>query len=83
MYFASFNQCYYLCLHGRAGKSSWPELVGKNGDFAKKVVEKENPCVRAEILTPDITGITWDFKCSRVRISVDEDYTVLSVPVIG
>ncbi|XAR57370.1 hypothetical protein NMG60_11025490 [Bertholletia excelsa] len=65
------------------GKSSWPELVGKNGDFAKKVVEKENPHVRAEIITPDVVAITADFSCGRVRVFVDKKYNVRSVPVIG
>ncbi|XAR57366.1 hypothetical protein NMG60_11025486 [Bertholletia excelsa] len=65
------------------GKSSWPELVGKNGDFAKKVVEKENSHVRAEIITPDVVAITPDFSCGRVRVFVDEKYNVRRVPVIG
>ncbi|XAR57373.1 hypothetical protein NMG60_11025493 [Bertholletia excelsa] len=49
------------------GKNAWPELVGKNGDYAKKVVEKENPHVNAIVL-PEGSPVPLDFRCDRVYI---------------
>ncbi|XAR57368.1 hypothetical protein NMG60_11025488 [Bertholletia excelsa] len=63
------------------GKNSWPELVGKNGDYAKKVVEKENPHVNAIVL-PEGSHVPLDFRCDRVFIFVDKKNIVVTVPVI-
>ncbi|XAR57367.1 hypothetical protein NMG60_11025487 [Bertholletia excelsa] len=63
------------------GKNAWPELVGKNGDYAKKVVEKENPRVNAIILLEG-TPTTKDFRCDRVWIFVDKKNIVVRVPII-
>ncbi|KAG6495685.1 hypothetical protein ZIOFF_043511 [Zingiber officinale] len=64
------------------GKSSWPELVGVNGNKAVTIIEKENPNVEAiTVLIGSPT--TKDFRCNRVRVWVDEYGIVGEVPHIG
>ncbi|KAG6495634.1 hypothetical protein ZIOFF_043460 [Zingiber officinale] len=64
------------------GKSSWPELVGVNGNKAVTIIEKENPNVEAiTVLIGSAT--TKDFRCDRVRVWVDEYGIVGEVPHIG
>ncbi|KAJ0036047.1 hypothetical protein Pint_24654 [Pistacia integerrima] len=65
-----------------AGKSSWPELVGINGEAAAAIVMAENPTVRASTVEEG-TFVTDDFRCDRVRVSVDQQGLVSSVPRIG
>ena len=63
------------------GKSSWPELVGKNGCFAAETIKKENPFVNTVILLEG-SPVTGDFRCDRVRVVVDKNNIVVQVPVI-
>ncbi|CAA7052070.1 unnamed protein product [Microthlaspi erraticum] len=56
--------------HGKHGKNAWPELVGKNGDYAASVIESENTRVDAVVIL-DGTPVTADFRCDRVRVRVD------------
>ncbi|OWM74137.1 proteinase inhibitor-like [Punica granatum] len=69
------------------GKSSWPELVGKNGGEAATTIISENPNVFVVIIPPSATGhvtaVTGDYNGSRVRVSVDDHCVVTSVPTIG
>lgn len=65
-----------------AGKSEWPELVGKNGDLAARTIERENPNVHAIVLL-DGTPVTFDFRCDRVWVWVNTDRIVLQSPHIG
>ncbi|OWM74165.1 proteinase inhibitor-like [Punica granatum] len=69
------------------GKSSWPELVGKNGGDAATTIISENPNVFVVIIPPSVTGHvvvgTADYVGSRVRVSVDDHCIVTSVPTIG
>ncbi|KAL3635046.1 hypothetical protein CASFOL_022100 [Castilleja foliolosa] len=64
------------------GKSSWPELVGTNGQAAAALIEQQNPNVNATIVligsvqTPDI-------RCDRVRVFVNRSGVVVQTPVIG
>ncbi|KAG6495635.1 hypothetical protein ZIOFF_043461 [Zingiber officinale] len=46
------------------GKSSWPELVGVNGNKAVTIIEKENPNVDA-ITVLIGSFVTQDFRCDR------------------
>ncbi|KAG6391435.1 hypothetical protein SASPL_149189 [Salvia splendens] len=62
-------------------KDSWPELVGKKGEEAAVVIESENPFVHAIIIL-DGTPVTFDFRCDRVWVWVDECGYVLRPPVI-
>ncbi|KAM0050838.1 putative proteinase inhibitor I13, potato inhibitor I [Helianthus debilis subsp. tardiflorus] len=63
------------------GKNSWPELVGKTGEVAAAIVEKENPLVNAIVLLEG-TPVTMDFRCDRVRVWVNTDGVVIRTPVI-
>ena len=64
------------------GKSSWPELVGKNGEAAAAKIEAENHRVKA-IVMPEGGPATSDFKCNRVRVLVDHNGSVTQTPKIG
>ncbi|XWS75169.1 hypothetical protein CRYUN_Cryun01aG0061900 [Craigia yunnanensis] len=64
------------------GKSSWPELLGTNGEEAAATIERENPNVNAEIVLEG-TIVTPDFLCTRVRVWVDTNGIVTRVPIIG
>eukprot|EP01018_Ginkgo_biloba_P022403 Gb_25265 [translate_table: standard] len=65
------------------GKNSWPELVGKDANYAKSVIERENPLVTAIIL-PEGSPTTKDFRCDRVWVFFDADtHLVVQVPKIG
>ncbi|KAI3526646.1 hypothetical protein L1887_05906 [Cichorium endivia] len=64
------------------GKSSWPELVGENGQAAAAKIEKENPRVDAIVLL-DGTPTTRDFRCDRVWVWVNSSGVVLRSPKIG
>lgn len=64
------------------GKSSWPELVGKNGEVAAAIIEKENPCVHAIVLLEG-TPVTQDYRIDRVRVWVNKKGKVIRVPRIG
>ncbi|KAI3897273.1 hypothetical protein MKX03_036623 [Papaver bracteatum] len=54
------------------GKSSWPELVGYNGETAARIIERENPNVNA---------IVW--LCDRVWVFVNGAGKVVETPIIG
>ena len=64
------------------GKSSWPELVGTNGEAAVAIIMRENQRVRAGTLKEGLK-VTTDFRCDRVRVWVDEHDIVALVPKIG
>ena len=65
---------------GAGKKSSWPELVGKSIEEAKKVILKDRPDVKTVEVFPVGTPVTGDFLPDRVRIFVD---TVAEIPRIG
>ncbi|EXB81311.1 Proteinase inhibitor [Morus notabilis] len=64
------------------GKSSWPELLGKNGEEAAKQIEKENKNVDAKVILEG-TAVTKDFRCDRVWVWVNNYGTVTEVPRVG
>ncbi|XP_010528560.1 PREDICTED: inhibitor of trypsin and hageman factor-like [Tarenaya hassleriana] len=64
------------------GKSSWPELVGKRGEEAKAIIEKENPNVTAEILSEDEMILTVII-CTRVVVRVNDSGIVVGIPIVG
>ncbi|XP_069145138.1 wound-induced proteinase inhibitor 1-like isoform X1 [Solanum lycopersicum] len=40
------------------GKQSWPELVGKSAEYAKKIIQKENSIVQdIRVLYPGMFGL--------------------------
>ncbi|KAF3581613.1 hypothetical protein Bca4012_034203 [Brassica carinata] len=65
-----------------AGKNSWPELLGTNGDYAASVIERENSRVDAMVIL-DGTPVTGDFRCDRVRVRVNRNRIVVQVPTTG
>ncbi|XP_022764760.1 proteinase inhibitor-like [Durio zibethinus] len=68
------------CSHGR--KFTWPELLGKNGQVAKATIEKDNPEVTVEIITPGRVGFP-DFCCNRVYLVLDNNGNVTNMPTVG
>ncbi|KAJ9543355.1 hypothetical protein OSB04_023062 [Centaurea solstitialis] len=64
------------------GKSSWPELVGRRGDFAVETIERENPRVDAVVIL-DGSPVTADFRCDRVRVRVNRRGIVVQIPGIA
>ncbi|ESQ44674.1 hypothetical protein EUTSA_v10003305mg [Eutrema salsugineum] len=64
------------------GKSSWPELMGTKGEYAKEVIERENPKMKADIIL-DGTAIPEIFICSRVIVWVNDCGIVVQIPNIG
>ncbi|KAJ6931273.1 hypothetical protein NC652_014688 [Populus alba x Populus x berolinensis] len=63
------------------GKSSWPELVGINGEAAAKIIESENPKVRVSIVEEGMV-VTQEIRCDRVRVWVDKNGIVKDIPSI-
>ncbi|KAL5781841.1 hypothetical protein ACOSP7_006870 [Xanthoceras sorbifolium] len=64
------------------GKESWPELVGARGVDAAATIGRENPYVSAVIVLEG-TIVTQEFSCTRVRVWVDTNGTVVEIPRIG
>ncbi|CAL1383193.1 unnamed protein product [Linum trigynum] len=64
------------------GKNLWPELVGRNGDFAATVIERENRNVDAIVLREG-TPVTRDFRCNRVWVWVNDHRVVITAPRVG
>ncbi|XP_015694029.1 inhibitor of trypsin and hageman factor-like [Oryza brachyantha] len=89
----SYDQAKWTCLSlpsCPAGKSAWPELVGKKGGEAKAVIERERPDITGAIFVPQGAFVTDDYCCNRVRIILDgsagadlANAIVAAVPVIG
>ncbi|KAJ9543573.1 hypothetical protein OSB04_023280 [Centaurea solstitialis] len=57
-------------MSGCIGKDSWPELVGRTGEDAAEIIERENPLVNAIVLL-DPSATTRDFRCDRVWVWVN------------
>ncbi len=64
-----------------ANKTTWPELVGKNGLVAKVTISQATG-FSVDVL-PDGSMATMDFREDRVRIFVDDDGNVVRAPHIG
>ncbi|XP_059630409.1 inhibitor of trypsin and hageman factor [Cornus florida] len=64
------------------GKSSWPELVGVNGETAAATIERENPSVNA-IIVKEGSAVIQNFDCNRVWVWVNKKGIVISVPKTG
>ena len=61
-------------------KSSWPELVGKSIEEAKKVILQDRPDLKIVDAIPIGNKFTDDLRFDRVRLFVD---TVAEIPRIG
>ncbi|KAI3938728.1 hypothetical protein MKW98_011880 [Papaver atlanticum] len=65
------------------GKSSWPELVGCNGDTAAATIKRENDNIVNAIVVLEETSVTDDFRCDRVWVWVNGSGIVTITPIIG
>ncbi|CAH2046528.1 unnamed protein product [Thlaspi arvense] len=63
-------------------KTSWPELVGINGDEAASVIKSDEPSLEVVVLLGG-TPVSMDFVFERVRVWVDSDRIVIRVPRVG
>ena len=65
-------------------KTEWPELVGKPGEEAKKIIEEEKGDeVRRIQVIPNGHMVTMDFRMDRVRVFEDGAGNVTNPPRIG
>ncbi|KAL5542157.1 hypothetical protein UlMin_009867 [Ulmus minor] len=64
------------------GKSSWPELVGVQGEVAVETIERENPSLNA-IIVPEGSSVILNYDCSRVWVWVNAQNIVKKTPGIG
>ncbi|KAL8238550.1 hypothetical protein R6Q59_015117 [Mikania micrantha] len=71
-----------ICEQVEQGKTSWPELVGEEGECAVKIIEKENTLVDAQIIAEG-TIIIQIYICDRVLVWVNKKGLVVSTPTIG
>ncbi|KAG8653960.1 hypothetical protein MANES_05G086373v8 [Manihot esculenta] len=63
------------------GKWAWPEIVGKDGNVAAAIIEKENKNVNAIVTRAPIIDLS--FNCGRVRVIVAKNGKVIITPTIG
>jgi Potato inhibitor I family len=62
----------------------WPGCLGLESAECTDIISSYVPNVEIEIVTPDmINQITDDFKPNRVRVYVDENDVVQTIPVKG
>jgi len=65
-------------------QTSWPELVGRTGVGAKKMIESKYPDIFDVVIVVDGTPLTRDYRQTRVRIVVnEEDGIVVRTPHVG
>lgn len=62
-------------------KTTWPELVGENGEAAKATIMQQTG-ITVHVI-PDGSMMTMDYREDRVRIFVDTDGNVVRAPRIG
>ena len=65
-----------------SSKQIWPELLGEDANAAKEIILKEQG-VRSAPIVRKGSPITYDLRFSRVRIFVDENGKVASIPNRG
>lgn len=64
------------------GKTEWPELVGKDANEAKELLEKETSF--SIFLVPTGSAVTMDYRTNRVRVSFNPtDNKVVKAPRVG
>lgn len=63
-------------------KTQWPELVGKTQQDAVAVITAERPDLHVEVLESG-SMMTMDFREDRLRLMVNEEGKVASVPHVG
>jgi len=68
---------------GEPLKTSWPELVGTNGEEAVLVIKRENSTLVNVHTVPEGSIVTRDWREDRVRVFIDGSGNVTSVPNVG
>lgn len=63
-------------------KSSWPELVGRRGEEAKEIIDRENTKVTAEIISENAIVLAVVI-CDRVYVRVNDHGIVTQAPFVG
>jgi len=63
-------------------KTEWPELEGKSGKEAERVIAEQEPSLTIQLVPMDAM-VTMDYRTDRVRVRVDEKGTVTSTPRVG
>mmetsp|Transcript_19168 Transcript_19168/g.32829 ORF Transcript_19168/g.32829 Transcript_19168/m.32829 type:complete len:95 (+) Transcript_19168:146-430(+) len=63
-------------------KSSWPEVVGKTGEEAVAIIQREDENVKA-VIVPENAFVTMDYRTDRVRVRVNANGIVVSAPTVG
>lgn len=74
--------CICIETAGEGMKSSWPELVGKTGEEAKEIIDRENTKVKAQIISEDAIILTV-VVCDRVLVRVNDCGIVTQTPTVG
>ncbi|EOA14303.1 hypothetical protein CARUB_v10027472mg [Capsella rubella] len=67
---------------GEGMKSSWPELVGRRGDEAKEIIDRENTKVTAKIISENAIVLAV-IVCDRVYVRVNDYGIVTQTPSVG
>ncbi|TMW88526.1 hypothetical protein EJD97_018438 [Solanum chilense] len=64
------------------GKQRWPELIGVPAQYAKGIIEKENPFIADIPILLNGSPVTMDFRCDRVRLFDNILGYVVQMPVV-
>jgi hypothetical protein len=67
---------------GCPSASSFPQVIGLSGTKAKAVIEEEEPCLTVAII-PEGSLVTMDYRIDRVRIFVNGEGVVETIPFLG
>ncbi|XP_076467852.1 uncharacterized protein LOC143298782 [Babylonia areolata] len=63
-------------------KTQWPELKGKTYSEAEAAITNDNPNLQV-FKVPDGAPVTMDYRQDRVRVFVNDQDVVVSVPMTG
>ncbi|OMO49603.1 Proteinase inhibitor I13, potato inhibitor I [Corchorus olitorius] len=65
-------------------KTSWPELVGEEGEIARATIETEVPWIEVVIVSEGAApDIPLDYRCDRVWIWLNRRGIVTTVPLVA
>ena len=65
------------------GKTSWPELVGRNGNEAARIIKQENENIKDAVVILEGTSVAEIYICTRVYVWVNYSGSVTQVPTVG
>lgn len=66
----------------RDAQGPWPKCVGMTGEDCRDMISQMAPSLNIYII-PDGSAVTMDYRLDRVRIFIDDDDVVVSVPDRG